>query len=132
MKNLFVCVALLISVLTVSCSKENEVKPQSAPVTPTTITIEYRIQNISGQVAVDYIAPNPNSGVLELTHAEINRTEKSISFTHESGYNKYSISASNVNPSHDVVQVQIYVNGVLEVENSTTNPSQNAFAEGNF
>jgi hypothetical protein len=131
MKNLFFSFALLISVLTVSCKKETEVKPQGISATPSTINVEYRVQNQSGNVAVDYIMPNENTGELELKHAVLNRTEVSYNFNYQSG-NTFSISASNVSPSHDVVQVQIYVNGVLRVENSTTNPAQSAIAQGNF
>ncbi len=131
MKNLFFSFALLTSILTISCKKEIEVKPQVASSTATTNNIEYRVQNLSGQVAVDYIAPNPNTGVLEMVHVDLNRTDASFSFNYAKG-NNFSISASNIIPSHDVVQVQIFVNGVLKVENSTTNPSQKAIAEGNF
>ena len=129
MKNLSVCVALLIGVLTVSCSKENEVKPQA---TPSTIAIEYKIQNVSGQVGVDYIAPNAN-GELETMHMDVNRTEQSISFSYTSTtVNAYSVSAHNLMPSNDVVQVQIFVNGVMKAEHSVTAPGQSAVAKGNF
>ena len=131
MKNISVAFALLISVLTVSCSKENEVKPQG-PAAPTTVNIEYKIQNVSGHVAVDYIAPNAN-GVLESMHMDVNRTEQSISFSFTSAtLNAYSVSASNLTPSNDVVQVQIFVNGVLKAEHSVTAPGQTAVAKGNF
>ena len=131
MKNLFVWFALLVSVLTVSCSKENEVKPQTAAVS-STVNIEYKIQNISGLVGVDYIAPNA-SGVLEVMHMDVNRTEQSISFSYTSTtLNPYSVTAYNVNPSNDVVQVQIFVNGVLKAEHSVTAPGQSAVAKGNF
>ncbi len=132
MKNLFVCVALLTSVLMVSCSKENEVKPQTAAATATAITIEYKISNLSGQVGVDYIAPNA-SGVLETMHADVNRTEESISFSYTSTtINAYSVTAYNLMPSTDVVQVQLFVNGVLKAEHSVTAPGQSAVAKGNF
>ena len=131
MKNIFFSFTVLVSVLTVSCKKGTETKPQSVPVSATTINVEYRVQSQSGNVAVDYIAPNPNDGTLQLVHVELNRNVGSFSFNYETG-NTFSISASNVIPSHDVVQVQLYVNGVLKVENSTTNPSQKAIAQGNF
>ncbi|MCX6294968.1 MAG: hypothetical protein NTX97_02690 [Bacteroidetes bacterium] len=130
MKKIFVGIALLVSVLMVSCSKKNDAKPQTAASDVTTINIEYRIQSASGHVNVDYIAPNSN-GELEMTHAEVNRTEETINFTYATG-NVFSVSASNLVPSHSVVQVQIFVNGILQVENSTTNPSQSAVAKGNF
>ena len=132
MKNISVCVALLISVLTISCSKENEVKPQTAPAAAATIAIEYRISNVSGQVGVDYIAPNAN-GELETMHMDVNRTEQSISFNYTSTtVNGYSVSAHNLMPSNDVVQVQIFVNGVMKAEHSVTAPGQSAVAKGNF
>ena len=132
MKNISVAFALLIGVLTVSCSKENEVKPQTAAAVPSTVNIEYKIQNLSGLVGVDYIAPNA-SGVLEVMHMDVNRTEQSISFSYTSTtINAYSVTASNVNPSNDVVQVQIFVDGVLKAENSVTAPGQSAVAKGNF
>lgn len=131
MKNLSVAFALLVSVLTVSCSKENEVKPQG-PATPVTVNIEYKIQNASGRVSADYVAPN-SQGVLETMHMDVNRTEQSISFNYTSAtVNAYSVSASNLMPSTDVVQVQIFVNGVLKVENSVSGPGQTAIARGNF
>lgn len=129
MKNIFVSLSLLISVLTVSCKKENEVKPQTVE-TVSTINIEYRIQSASGKVGMDYLMPNPN-GTLQMVHAECSRTLEVINFDYTSGHN-FSVSAYNLTNSHSVVQVQIYVNGVLKVENSTTGSSQNAFAEGNF
>lgn len=131
MKNLSVAFALLISVLTVSCSKENEIKPQG-PATPVTVNIEYKIQNVSGHVSVDYIAPN-SQGILETMHMDVNRTEQSISFNYTSAtVNAYSVSASNLMPSTDVVQVQIFVNGVLKAEHSVSGPGQTAVAKGNF
>ena len=132
MKNLFVCVALIVSVLTVSCSKENEVKPQAGPAIAKTVNIEYKIQNISGQVGVDYIAPNAN-GTLEVMHMDVNRTEETISFSYTSTVtNAYSVTAYNVMPSNDVVQVQIFVDGVMKAEHSVTAPGQSAVAKGNF
>jgi len=132
MKNLFVCVAIIVSFLTVSCSKENEVKPQAAPATPKTVNIEYKIQNVSGQVGVDYIAPNAN-GTLEVMHMDVNRTEETISFSYTSTVaNAYSVTAYNVMPSHDVVQVQIFVDGEMKAEHSVSAPGQSAVAKGNF
>lgn len=132
MKNLSVCVALLVSVLTVSCSKENEVKPQIDPAASATIAIEYKIINVSGQVGVDYMAPNAN-GVLEVMHMDINRSEQSISFSYTSAIvNGYSVSAHNLMPSTDVVQVELFVNGVLQAEHSVSAPGQSAVAKGNF
>ncbi|HEY0031617.1 MAG TPA: hypothetical protein VGC65_12705 [Bacteroidia bacterium] len=129
MKTILFSFSLLVSVLTISCKKENEVKPQ-APEAAAIIDVEYRVACTSGSFVVDYLAPN-SSGTLEMKHDEISRTEETISFSFKSG-NRFVISASNAIPSHDVIQVQIYVNGVLKVENSTTNPSQKAVAEGNF
>lgn len=130
MKKIFVCLALSASVLMVSCSKKEEAKPQNAPAAVTVLNIEYRISSVSGQVGVDYIAPNA-SGDLELMHMDVNRTEETISFSYNSG-NAFSVSGYNLMPSHDVVQVQIYVNGVLKADASTTNPTQPAVAKGNF
>ncbi len=130
MKKIVICLALSASVLMVSCSKKDEVKPQNAPAAVTVLAIEYRIASVSGQVGIDYIAPNA-SGTLELMHKDVNRTEETISFSYNSG-NGFSVTAYNLNPSHDVVQVQIYVNGVLKADASTTNPSQPAVAKGNF
>ena len=130
MKKIFVCLALSASVLMVSCSKKDEVKPTNAPTAVTTINVEYRITSVSGQVGVDYIAPNA-SGDLQVLHMDVNRTSESISFSYNSG-NGFSVTAYNLNPSHDVVQVEIYVNGVLKTSASTTDPSQPAVAKGNF
>jgi hypothetical protein len=130
MKRLILSFALLTSVLAVSCKKENEVKPEGAPAAPGTVNIEYRIQSVSGHVNVDYIGTDA-AGVLGMIHAEVNRTEESFKFSYNTG-NSFSISASNATPSHDVVQVQVYVDGVLKAENSSTNPSQPAVAQGSF
>ncbi len=132
MKNLFVCLAVIVSVFTVSCSKENEVKPQPAPATSKTVNIKYKIQNVSAQVGVDYIAPNA-IGTLELMHMDVNRTSETISFSYTSTTtNAYSVTAYNLMPSTDVVQVQIFVDGVLKAEHSVTAPGQSAVAKGNF
>lgn len=130
MKKIIVCLALSASFLMVSCSKKDEVKPTNVPAAITTLNIEYRITSVSGQVGVDYIAPN-TSGDLQVLHKDVNRTQETISFSYNSG-NAFSVSAYNLNPSHDVVQVEIYVNGVLKASASTTDPSQPAVAKGNF
>lgn len=130
MKKLFVCVAVMTSVLAVSCKKE-EAKPNSTgAVTLSTIEIEYVISSASGNVGVDYIAPNAD-GNLESKHMDVNRTSQSIKFDFKKG-NGFSVSAYNTMPSHQVVQVQIFVDGELKVENSTTTPGQPAVAQGNF
>ncbi len=130
MKKIIVCVAVLTSVLAVSCKKGDEAKPTTTPAAPVTIDVEYRISSASGQVGVDYVAPDAN-GVLETKHIDVNRTSQTISFNHRSGY-LFSVTAYNQTPSHDVVQVQLFVNGEMKAEASTTTPGQSAVAKGNF
>ena len=130
MKNLFCSIALLTSVLAVSCKKGNEAKPQNAAAAPTTLNIEYHISGASSDIAADYLVPNAN-GKLENVHEIINRSSKVISFTYSTGH-LFSVSASNETPSHDVIQVEIYVNGTLVAQSSSTDPSQKAIAQGNF
>ncbi len=130
MKNLIIAFALLVSVLGVSCKKGNEPKPQCPAATVSNIDVEYRINCASGNASADYIAPNA-AGKLEMTHTEISRTSQSISFSCPTG-NLLSVSATNTMPSHNVVQVQIFVNGTMVAESSSTDPSQKAIAQGNF
>jgi hypothetical protein len=130
MKNVFVAFALLASVLGVSCKKGDEANPQTSPASSRTIDVEYLIQCPSGAANADYIAPDAD-GNLAMTHEEINRTSKVVAFTCPSGI-FLSVSASNAMPSHDVVQVKIFVDGVLVADNSTTDPAQKAIAQGNF
>lgn len=130
MKNLFISFTLLISVLGVSCKKGNEPQPQNPAGVAKTIKVEYIISCPSGAAGADYIAPNAD-GKLEMTHKDLTRNTESISFSCPSG-NLLSVSAYNSNPSHIVVDVQIFVNGTMVAESSSTNPSQKAIAQGNF
>ena len=130
MKNLLVAFALLIGVLGVSCKKGGEAKPQPDAAIQKTINVEYRVQCPSGQANVDYLAPDTN-GKLVSNHETVTRNSESITFSCPSG-NFLSISASNGVPSHDVIQVQILVDGTVVAENSSTDPSSKAIAQGNF
>jgi hypothetical protein len=128
MKNLVTCFALLIGVFTISCKKETTAQPQSAPA-PISINVEYRIQSASGNVVANYLTPQ--GGKLVSVTQTISRTYESITFNYTSG-NLFSVKAFNATPSHDVVQVQIYMNGVLFKEGSASSPSETAIAEGNY
>ena len=130
MKNLIFAFALLVSVLGVSCKKGNEPQPQSPATAVSNINVEYRIDCPSGSASADYIAPNA-AGKLEMTHTVISRASQSISFSCPTG-NLLSVSASNSMPSHSVIQVQIFVNGIMVATSSSTDPSQKAIAQGNF
>ena len=46
--------------------------------------------------------------------------------------NAYSVTSYNLMPSNDVVQVQLFVDGVMKAEHSVTAPGQSAVAKGNF
>ena len=94
------------------------------------INVEYVMLTPSADASADFIAPNAN-GVLEMQHVTLDRNTSSTKFTCPTG-NFLSVTAANKTPSHIVVQVQIIVDGVVVAENSSTNPSQNAIASGNF
>ncbi|MGZ4058257.1 MAG: hypothetical protein ACXVPU_04480, partial [Bacteroidia bacterium] len=64
-------------------------------------------------------------------HKDITRNSESITFSCPTG-NFLSISAANAAPSHNVIQVQIFVNGTKVAESSSTDPAQKAVAQGNF
>src|SRR5437868_3230154 len=117
MKKLILSFVVLTSVLVTSCKKESEVKPQGAAVPAKIVSVEYRIANVSGHVNVDYMGVDA-AGNLASIHADVTRTSESFKFSYATGH-QFSISASNANPSHDVVQVQVYLDGVLKVESST-------------
>jgi hypothetical protein len=129
MKKLLLSFVVLVSVFTTSCKKEEKVTPQD-PIAPKTINVEYRIQCESGNVNVNYLAPN-TSGVMEMQSETMTRTSSVVNFNFSSGH-LFSVEASNVAPSHKVVQVQIYIDNVLFKEGSTTNPSVPAIAQGNY
>jgi hypothetical protein len=130
MKKSILAFAVLTSVLAVSCKKSDDVKPEGVASPAKIVDVEYRVQSVSGNVNVDYIGTDA-TGNLTMLHAQVNRTAESLHFSYASG-NRFSISASNVNPSHSVVQVQVYLDGVLKVEGSTTDPSSPAVAQGSF
>ncbi len=129
MKKLLLSFVVLVSVFTTSCKKEEKLTPQD-PIAPKTINVEYRIQCESGNVNVNYLAPN-TSGVMEMQSETMTRTSSVVNFNFSSGH-LFSVEASNVAPSHKVVQVQIYIDNVLFKEGSTTNPSLPAIAQGNY
>ena len=129
MKKLLLSFVVFVSVFATSCKKEAKVTPQSL-VAPKSINVEYRIQCESSNVNVNYLAPN-SDGVLEMKNITVTRPSTVINFNFTSGH-LFSVEASNVAPSHKVVQVQIYIDNVLFKEGSTTNPSVTAIAQGNY
>ncbi|MGZ4072656.1 MAG: hypothetical protein ACXVPY_12025 [Bacteroidia bacterium] len=130
MKKIFIAFALFVSVLGVSCKKGGEPTPQPDTAIQKTINVEYVIQCPSGAATADYIAPDA-SGALVPMHKDITRNSESITFSCPTG-NFLSISAANAAPSHNVIQVQIFVNGTKVAESSSTDPAQKAVAQGNF
>ena len=113
----------------VSCKKETKVTPHD-PAAPKSINVEYRVQSESGMVNVTYVAPDA-SGKLVTQKVAVNRTTYSNNFNATNG-NFFSVEASNINPSHKVVQVQIFIDGVLFKEGTTTDPTVKAIASGNY
>lgn len=131
MKNLILYFVVLSMVLTVSCKKENEVKPQSPAVSNTIIDVEYRVEAESGNFYVTYRKPN-SEGQFEIeTETVTGRTVFSKSFKALSG-NLFSVEASNVVAANKSVFVQLYINGVLVKEGQSYSPSQKAIAQGNY
>lgn len=116
----------------VSCKKNNDVQPQTPVVAavPVTINVEYKIVSESANVVVSYMYPNAN-GQLEMKSEDITRSEYSVSFSTVKGKDLY-VEAANANPARKSVHVQIYVNGTLFKEASSSSPSQAAIASGNY
>jgi len=129
MKNLILSFSILVSVLAVSCKKENSIKPQNAAVKKV-IEVEYRITNESGSVEINYLKPN-SEGKFEMENEKVNRTNYSINFEAEAG-NTFMVEAFNVLPARKTVHVQIYINGNLFKEAFSYDPSQKAIAQGNY
>lgn len=127
MKNITVILALVIAFLS-SCEKEN------APVNPNTntgstipvkdITVEYSIYSASGMFDLVYMTME--DGMLIEKSERLTKMNHTISFTTKS-QQLISVKARNTNPSHDEVNVAIYVDGNLFQSNSTT--ALNAWAE---
>ncbi|MDQ3048807.1 MAG: hypothetical protein M3R27_14750 [Bacteroidota bacterium] len=129
MKNLFLGLSMLISVFSVSCKKESELQP-STPAAPKTIKVEYVIQITSAQAVTSYLFPN-SDGKLEMVTETVTRNNKVVSFEYNSG-NFFYVEAANSSPSHLPVQVQLYIDGKMVAEHSTSNPSMKAIAQGNY
>jgi hypothetical protein len=129
MKKIIVLFIAFISLTAVSCKKESNTEA-AVPAVSTILNIEYRISSQSGNTTATYLFPGSN-GVLEKKTESINRTYSTINFN-AAGGQLFSVEANNTIPSHQPVQVQLYVNGVLKAEDVTTSPAMNALAEGNF
>ena len=127
MKNLFLSFAIITSLLTVSCKKENAVKPTSPA---KAINVEYRISSETSNLNIVYQYPDA-SGRLVSTQMAVNRTPLVISFSTNKG-SFLSVQASNVNTSNKIVNVQIFVDGVLFQEATSIPPSQKAVASGSY
>jgi predicted nucleic acid binding AN1-type Zn finger protein len=129
MKNIILYTSIIASISMVSCKKEDKVVPQSS--TPTsTINVEYRVTNESGNVEITYLKPDDN-GTFESETETVSRTYYAINFTCKKG-NLLSVEAANVLPARKTVTVQIFVNGVLFKEATSYDPSQKALAAGNY
>lgn len=129
MKKIFSLIVVLVSVLAVSCKKENAVTPQNSTATKK-LAVEYRITSESGAVEISYLKPNAE-GKFELETETVKRTNYSINFEAQSG-NTFMIEAYNVLPSRKAVHVQIYINGKLIKEAFSYDPSQKAIAQCNY
>ncbi len=129
MKNLFIVLALMTGVLGVSCKKETEMQPATETAAKT-LKVEYVIQITSAQAVTSYLFPN-SEGKLEMVTETIKRTNKVVSFEYSSG-NFFYVEAANSSPSHLPVQVQLYIDGKMVAEHSTSNPNMKAIAQGNY
>jgi hypothetical protein len=119
-----------MSLLAVSCKKDNETLPASPASAPVAINVEYKITCESANIEAEYLYPNAD-GKLDLKSEFITRGEHSVSFKSTKG-NFYSLEAWNVDPARKSVFVQIYIDGVLFKEGSSNSPSQKAIASGNY
>lgn len=130
MKKIILAIAVVVGLSATSCKKEEAAKPQGPTTAAQTINVEYRISAQSGSVNATYMIPTV-AGQLEAKTETINRNYTTINFDYTSG-NFFSVQASNVDPAHKTVQVEIYVDGVLRASSISTSPSQNAIASGNY
>jgi hypothetical protein len=128
MKNIFLSFVVIVSILAVSCKKDNETKPASPASAPVAINVEYKIVSESANVEVAYMAPNAE-GKLEMKSETVTRSEYSISFASTKG-NFFSVEAANVNSARKMVHVQILIDGVVFQEASSN--SQKVIASGNY
>lgn len=129
MKKIFFGIAMFTMVTAVSCKKEDAVAPQNSTGNAT-IHVEYRISSESGKVNAEYLKPN-SDGIFETEQEAISRNYYSVFFDTTPGH-FLSVQASNVAPSHTSVQVEIYIDGQLKVQDITNDPSKKAIAQGNF
>jgi hypothetical protein len=128
MKNVILSFLLLTALSVASCKKDS--KEGASPAAASTIHMEYRISSESGKVNISYLYPGADGKLTEKTE-ELSRSSYCINFNYSSG-NLFRVEASNIEPSHKTVQVEIYVNGVLRSQGISTSPSQKAIAQGNF
>lgn len=129
MKNVLILLAFGLVFLS-SCEKEvTPVNPaNSNPAIVRDITVDYAIYAVSGDVEVVAIIPDANGELIEKTMT-ITRQNHTINFTTKS-HQQIMIKARNTNPSHDEINVSIYVDGLLFKSNSTTVANGWAIATG--
>jgi hypothetical protein len=131
MKKVLFSFVVLISVLAVSCKKDNDLQPETpGAVAVKSINVQYKIVSESANVEASYLYPNAD-GKLEMRSETITRGDYSIDFKSTKG-NFFSVEAHNVNAARKAVYVQIYIDGVLFQEGSSNSPSQQAVASGNY
>ena len=128
MKKLVVSLSILVSLFTVSCKKENTVKPQSDAAIKT-INVEYRISSQSGFLNASYIKAT-NEGKFVTVNEQVKGQYYTVDFTTTSGH-LLSVEAENQVVSHRTVQVEIYVDGV-KVKEGTSSSQDKATASGVF
>jgi hypothetical protein len=129
MKSVFLSFAVIVSLFTVSCKKESEVKPES-PAAIKQISVEYHIISETSNVNASYLFPNAQ-GQLETTNTKITRSPYVISFQTNTGC-FLSVQAANEIAANKRVTVQIYVDGAMVQESTSYSPSQQAIASGNY
>ena len=128
MKNLTLALGSF-ALLFASCSKQPVTNPATGNNTQHDVNIEYRITDISGNVSVEYIAPQQGTNALITQTAVINKTYETISFTAKNEQ-VFSIEAKNTNPSTQDITVDIYVDGQLFKSGSLNHTTMTASASG--
>lgn len=130
MKNLLYSIALLTSVLTVSCKKGDEAKPQTPAVAAKSIQVLYIIQGASENMNATYSYPNADGKLVSKSEI-VTSAYYTVSFTSTSG-NHFDLEASNVLSERKAIHVQIYIDGNLFASGVSQSSPQSAIAEGNY
>lgn len=123
MKSIFRILPLAITVAFLSCKKE-EVTP-TTPGGSSTVHVEYRVSDVSGNVTIYQDVPVSGQNTLSEEKVTCNRMTYSYTFDVVKG-NVLKLSATNTNPGPEEVIAEIYVNDQLVGSASANAPGADA------